>query len=86
MELAIVNNIVHASGYDPDAQRIIPENVEYRFEAAAEIINAAYAAGGRARNIDAIGLRMAWHRYSHMREWLLPRHPLKVKNRFQPDI
>jgi len=73
VEMAIVNNIVFATGYDEAKGALAPERVEHHFEAAADLITAAYAAAGLQKVVDARNLARSWYRYSHMRESVGPR-------------
>jgi hypothetical protein len=76
-EIAIVNNIVWATGYDRAKETFVPEKVEHHFETAADLINAAYAAAGLQKVVDARNLARSWYRYSHMRVSLGPKSSSK---------
>jgi hypothetical protein len=73
VEIAIVNQIVWATAYDEATETLVLEKVDHHFEDAAELITAAYAAGGVRRVVDAVNLKRSWYRYSHIAEAVRPK-------------
>ena len=67
-EIGIVNDVVWATGYDPATKGLAPQKIKHSFEAAADLINAAYAASDQSRIVSANSLAKSWYRYSHMRD------------------
>jgi len=77
VEIAIVNQIVWATGYDRATETLVSEKVDHCFEAAADLITAAYAAAVLPKVVDAVNLKRSWYRYSHMAESVRPKSSSK---------